>query len=75
MNGEVIFCICALYFFIGLIGGVIMASKEYATDKEVISGFIFWPIYLVGFVLKIVIYIFSLLFDTVVKIFKDVFKL
>ena len=75
MNGEVIFCICVLYFLIGVVSGLIMASKDYATDREVISGFIFWPIYLVGFVLKIVIYIFSLLFDTVVKIFKDVFKL
>ena len=52
-----------------------MASKDCTTDKDVISGFIFWPIYLVGFILKIVVYIFSLLFDTVVKIFKDVFKL
>ena len=74
MYGE-IFCICVLYFLIGVIGAVIMASKEYTTDKEVISGFIFWPIYLVGFMLKIVIYIFSLLFDTIIKIFKDVFKL
>lgn len=70
-----IFCICLLYFLIGIIGGVIIASKDYATDKDVISGVIFWPIYLVGFILKIVVYIFSLLFDTVVKIFKDVFKL
>ncbi len=70
-----IFFLFVVYCIIGLIHlGVLDNNEKIETNNEYVAAFIFWPIYFVGYILKLVFYIGKLFFDTISNIVKYVFN-
>lgn len=76
MFGKIIF-ICLIYFVIGIFS---LAGFEWADelsldeDTLVISKILFWPLYLLFGILRVIFHIFVLLFRTVRNLFKSVLE-
>lgn len=65
-----------LYALVGIIHfGVCISNDKIKTNSECTAAFVFWPIYFVGYIFKLVFYIGKLFFDTVTNIVKDVFNI
>lgn len=74
---ENIICICLIYFVIGIISlAGFKWADELSLDEDtlVISKILFWPLYLLFGILRIIFHIFVLLFRTVRNLFKSVLK-
>ena len=76
MFGKIV-CICLIYFLIGICS---LAGFEWADelsldeDTLVISKILFWPLYLLFGILRVIFHIFVLLFKTVRSLFKSVLE-
>ena len=71
-----IFLYILLYALVGFIHFVTLVSNgKIETNSECTAAFVFWPIYFVGYIFKLVFYIGKLFFDTVTSIVKDVFNI
>lgn len=71
-----IFVYILIYGLVGFIHFIVLGSNgKIETDSEYTAAIVFWPIYFVGYVFKLIFYIGKLFFDTVTNTVKDVFNI
>ena len=78
MFGKII-CICLIYFVIGIFIYLLPGfewTDELSLDEDtlVISKILFWPLYLLFGILRVIFHIFVLLFRTIKSLFKSVLE-